>query len=65
VQSGSAAAVQPRYGAAARVLGNEATRTFNAVLQHPKCAIAYWGLAMSYQQNPRLNTNGFLKIRLA
>jgi hypothetical protein len=33
LQSGSAAAVQPRYGAAALVLGDEAIRTFNAVLQ--------------------------------
>jgi hypothetical protein len=59
LQSGSAATVQLSCGAAALVLRNEAIRTFNAVLQHPECAIAYWGLAMSHQQNPSLNTNGF------
>jgi hypothetical protein len=50
-------AVQPQFSRAMALLhsfwANDAIKTFNAVLeQDPACAIAYWGIAMSHQQNP-------------
>lgn len=50
-------AVQEQFSRAMALLhsfwANDAIKTFNAVLQQdPECAIAYWGIAMSHQQNP-------------
>jgi len=50
-------AVQEQFSRAMALLhsfwANDAIKTFNAVLQQdPACAIAYWGIAMSHQQNP-------------
>jgi predicted Zn-dependent protease len=50
-------AVQPRFDRAMALLhsfwANDAIEAFKAVLQQdPGCAIAYWGIAMSHQQNP-------------
>jgi hypothetical protein len=50
-------AVQPQFSRAMALLhsfwANDAIKTFDAVLeQDPACAIAYWGVAMSHQQNP-------------
>ncbi len=50
-------AVQEQFSRAMALLhsfwANDAIKTFNAVLeQDPACAIAYWGIAMSHQQNP-------------
>ena len=50
-------AVQDEFSRAMALLhsfwANDAIKGFNAVLEKdPACAIAYWGIAMSHQQNP-------------